>query len=145
MQMLSSFVLSFFIGRLSLLPEQSKDPIHIYEKTSWRFRLLELALFSMLLFSAAAVIWIVGPLEVHIVNFYSPNLASHLDLDLPRDSSSAEMDWLLVKRVMIGYFSLCIVCFVAFVFWAAVEIRFLPRAKQSNALWTIVLEESDDE
>lgn len=145
MQMLSSLVFAFLVGRLSSPTEQPVIPVHVTGRISRHFTLLELIVCSFFVITAAAVIWILGPLVVHIVHFYSPNLAAHLNLDPPKDSSPAELNWLLVKRVLLGYFALLVVCFLAFACWTVVELRFDALAKPNMSRWTIVLEETDHE
>ncbi|MCX4150988.1 MULTISPECIES: hypothetical protein [Paraburkholderia] len=145
MQMLSSLVFALIAGRLFLPTEQPVNSIQSIGRFSRRLTLVELALCSLLVLSAAAVIWIIGPLVVHFVHFCNPNLASYLNLESPTLASAAERDWLLVKRVMLGYFSLCIVCLLAFACWTVAELRFAARSKPESIRWTILLVESDHE
>lgn len=141
--MLSSIVFAFLAGRLSTQTEPSPAVVKVAWRRVPRSVVLELFVWSLVALSSGALIWIVAPFVVAVVHFFSPVLASHLNFVSPQGCSVAQGNWFLIKRVMLGYLALSLICFVVFACWFAAARRFESRSGKILPRWSVILDESE--
>ncbi|SAL73168.1 hypothetical protein AWB69_08937 [Caballeronia udeis] len=141
--MLSSIVLAFLAGRLSTQTEPPVTVVKLARHRVVRSIVLELFAWSLVALSSGALIWIIAPFVVAALHFCSPVLASHLNFVPPAGCSAAQGNWFVVKRVMIGYLALCLVCAVLFACWFAAAHWFESKSGKVAPRWSVILDESE--
>ncbi|VVD30993.1 hypothetical protein [Paraburkholderia dioscoreae] len=143
--MLSSIVIAFFAGRLSTHTEQSTAVVQSTSRFSSRALALEFLTWSLVVLTASALLWVVAPYVVSAVHRFCPSAGAYLTLTPPHFASAAECNWFIVKRVMVGYFGLCVAALLVFAFWFAVHRRFSARLHTGVTRWSVILDEQGDE
>ena len=127
---------------LSTRPESSAKLVVHVRYRMMRLIVLELFAWSLVVLSSAALMWFVAPLVVAAIHFFNPATALHLDLSLPERCSTARADWFIVKRVMVGYLALCLLCLPVLASWFFAAYWFRSESRKFPPRWSVTLDES---
>lgn len=138
----SSNLFSFFAGRLSASRLSLSGEVAPARYRATRLVVVELFAWSLVVLSTAALVWFVAPLVVSALHVLSPTMAIQLDLSLPDGFSSAQANWFVIKRVMVGYVALCLTCVAVFACWFVAAHRFGSESGKYLPRWSVVLDES---
>lgn len=141
--MLTSIVLGYLAGRMGEPAAEIESVSVSFEQTEVLPVACEFVLWSLIVLTAAALIWMLAPAVVALVRMISPALASDLSLRSSPDCQGAGQDWYLVKRALIGYAGLAIVFAMSALTWHVVRRR---RGPQTNKVrrWMVVVDDADE-
>jgi hypothetical protein len=135
--MLTSIVLGFFAGRISE-PAADLDSVAVsFEQPEVFAIAFEFFLWSLVVLTAAALIWILAPGVIALVCVCSPTVAAYLSFAPAVDCSSAGRDWYFVKRALVGYAGLVVAFCVIALAWHLARRRIAAQPRKFRR-WTVV-------
>ena len=139
--MLTSIVLGFLAGRISEPAAELDSVAASFEQPDVFAVAFEFFLWSQVVLTAAALIWILAPGVVALVRVCSPAVAAYLSFASAVDCSGAGRDWYFVKRALVGYAGLVVAFSTMALAWHLARRRIAVRPRRLRR-WAVV---PDDE
>ncbi|WP_413216111.1 hypothetical protein [Paraburkholderia kururiensis] len=144
--MLTSIVLGFIAARVTvdrsgiaptLTPPYRTEGLDTFSVAS------EFLLWSLLVLTLSALVWMIAPAVAFAARFFSPAAGALFSVSAPPDCAPGSASWYVVKRALVGYAGLSFVALCIATAWRLAIALGIRPGRRAAGRWTVVID--DDE
>lgn len=138
-----SIVAGYFAGK-NAAPVSEVESVPVpFAQSETMWVAAEFLLWSLVVLTAAALIWMIAPVVVSVVRFGSASVADAMSFSLPIDCAAASGMWYVTKRVLVGYAGLAVgVVAITCVWCFMIRLRRIGEARRDRR-WTVVVDDCE--
>ncbi|MDN8102627.1 hypothetical protein [Burkholderia multivorans] len=144
--MLTSIVAAFIVGNVSARTRDVDPTIGRLTQSEVFPAAVEFLLWSLLVLTAATLIWVIAPAVVSAIAYCSLSIGALLSLSVPADCSASLKGWYAAKRALVGYVTVVSASAALAVGWHRAVRGRRGAARRRSRRWTVmVVDDGEDE